>query len=116
MHRLETLCYVLGLFNIFSFKFCCVQAKAEIRRLLPGGLQESISKVRSSVVSFVYKQPCSTCTHKEVMIGRNNSQLKAEIHVGLLELEQGFNHRIECLFILWHKHMVDWVSSCDELM
>ena len=37
------------LLNNFFF----VQAKAEIRRLLPGGLQESISKVRSSVVSFI---------------------------------------------------------------
>lgn len=33
-----------------------LQAKAEIRRLLPGGLQESISKVRSSVVSVMFSQ------------------------------------------------------------
>ena len=31
--------------------FIVFQAKEEIHRLLPGGLQESISKVRSSVVS-----------------------------------------------------------------
>ena len=39
-----------------SSLFIVFQAKEEIRCLLPGGLQESISKVRSSVVSCFHVQ------------------------------------------------------------
>lgn len=46
-----------SLFNSFPtsllFLFVVIQAKAVIRELLPGGLRESISKVRSSVAYAV---------------------------------------------------------------
>lgn len=64
--------------SIHNFSF--VQAKAEIRRLLPGGLQESISKVRSSVVSFIDVQLSSTAL-KKAIIGLNSLQVKAEIEL-----------------------------------
>ena len=50
--------YGWGLKNIFSHITCCIwllllQAKAAIRSILPAGLQESISKVRTSVAYAV---------------------------------------------------------------